>query len=902
MLEGTLAADDASHHRPSSPSDRPANAQEGSEQAQNACHPDKVDKVDVEEPSPNSRNSPTKASISLLQNPNKAGTQAGNRSKEEIERIVEETSKNSPFYLKQQEKNAKLQLDVQALMQREAQVTPEQLAHSTSEVRKLCKALEETRDLSRVIVHVDQDAFYAVESSSKDAFLVPQLAPTCTTQSVEELERPDLKDKPMGVGGTGAGGTLTTANYVARKWGVRSAMATYIARKLCPELIILPPRFDKYTHYSNLIRKVFEKYHPRFTPASLDEAYLDLTEYLEAHPETSADEVVQRIRTEIFETTGLTASAGIACNRMIAKVCSDHNKPNGQFTIKSEPEAILAFMQNLPVRKIPGIGAVAEQHLKALGVEKCGHLAPRLPVLRLLLNPSLFEHCLHISLGIGSNNVDRSDDIQKGIGREQTNSKMSKPEIMYTELQALVNQLEVDMKEAGLAGRCVTLKLTDVKYNKSTRSKTLPTFISKADEMFEVAQDLLVKELLSKPKLHLRLIGVRITVLESSANLAKTASVFKRTAPDSDDDPSSKRLKSTELACPVCSDIVEPSMLSLHVLACLDKQEKPGPSASKATKQSPRKGHTVATSSNSRSTVLEQLQKKPNLFESYCPVCFESVDAANLNLHVAACIDFQEDGDDNGRPIVDKSFAMKLEFNGRREEVGQKGALQCPVCNLDVAPNEATSHVLACLDQKGSTSSERATSSQQDASASLSDSALTAARFLCPLCSNEFPDSIAEDHAEECYVRTNYPDMFEEWLHARSLEQPKATFVQPQLDTCPSYLRKFDDIMELPDDHIRACKSKPRTDSAATESTKLSRQAIQNSKRSTKKGGIERYFGSSNQRFTKSKPPPSDENENVDSLYASTGVKTEQCPACQKNVPIAFLESHIAWCLDRKKA
>ncbi|KAJ3065062.1 hypothetical protein HDU98_011538 [Podochytrium sp. JEL0797] len=486
---------------------------------------------------------------SLLQNPNKAGTAL--RSRDEINAIIHEVSKNSAYSKKLHEKAEKLNAEIDLLKAKAARFSQQDLDASALAVNAIVAARVPTRDLSRVIVHVDMDAFFA---------------------SVEELERPDLKGKPMAVGGPKNGGTLATANYEARKYGVRSAMATYIATKLCPELVILKPSFEKYKYRSDLVRTVFAKYHEKYTPASLDEAYLDITEYLQQHPELTPETLVNQMRTEIFEASELTASAGIACNRMIAKICSDFNKPNGQHLVPSTPKAILEFMKPLPIRKIPGIGNVSDQILKAFGVETCGDL----------VRPNLFDHCVDISLGIGSIEVNRNDDaIPKGMGREQT-AIMKKPEQMFDELEKLAQQLETDLAESGLVAKCVNLKLKDEKFTSFTRAKTMPGYLSTWEDMFNIAQEMLVKELEANPALTLRLIGLRMSTIVKKSDLEvnKNMFVIEPTDPDptaaaDTQQPAPKRLQPIpEIRtqdCPICYSSIEIQMLPTHVTLCLQK-------------------------------------------------------------------------------------------------------------------------------------------------------------------------------------------------------------------------------------------------------------------------------------------------------------------------------------------
>jgi DNA polymerase-4 len=198
----------------------------------------------------------------------------------------------------------------------------------------------------RKIIHLDMDCFYA---------------------AVEMRERPELRDKPIAVGGGGRRGVITTCNYVARKFGIRSAMPGFKARELCPHLVFLPVRFDLYRAESARIRKILLEYTPLVEPLSLDEAYLDVT----ALPRYAWD-IAREIRKRILHETGLTASAGVAPNKMLAKIASDWRKPNGQFAIT--PAEVQQFMVDLPVRKIWGVGPKSAARFEARGIHTCGQL------------------------------------------------------------------------------------------------------------------------------------------------------------------------------------------------------------------------------------------------------------------------------------------------------------------------------------------------------------------------------------------------------------------------------------------------------------------------------------------------------------------------------------------------
>lgn len=197
--------------------------------------------------------------------------------------------------------------------------------------------------LIRKIIHVDMDAFYA---------------------SVEQLDDPNLRGKPVAVGGSSKRGVVSAASYEARKFGVRSAISGMLARKRCPEIIFVKPRFDRYEEISKLIRSVFYEYTNLVEPLSLDEAYLDVTENKKGNP--SATHIAKEIREKIKERTGLNASAGISVNKFIAKVASDINKPNGQKTIP--PEEIIDFLEKLDVKKFFGVGKVTKEKMYKLGI------------------------------------------------------------------------------------------------------------------------------------------------------------------------------------------------------------------------------------------------------------------------------------------------------------------------------------------------------------------------------------------------------------------------------------------------------------------------------------------------------------------------------------------------------
>ena len=200
---------------------------------------------------------------------------------------------------------------------------------------------------SRKIIHLDMDCFYA---------------------AIEQRDHSELRGKPVGVGGArDRRGVLTTCSYEARPFGVRSAMPTFLALQKCPQLIVVPTRFDVYRNESRRIREIFGAFTEKVEPLSLDEAYLDIS-HLAFDPAAVAFEIRERI----FEQTGLTASAGIAATKLLAKIASDMNKPNGQCVVA--PDKVAAFMESLPVRKLWGVGGVSSERLEKRGIRTCGQL------------------------------------------------------------------------------------------------------------------------------------------------------------------------------------------------------------------------------------------------------------------------------------------------------------------------------------------------------------------------------------------------------------------------------------------------------------------------------------------------------------------------------------------------
>jgi len=324
--------------------------------------------------------------------------------------------------------------------------------------------------------------------------------------SVEQLDNPELKGKPLAVGGNEIRGVVSAASYEARQFGVKSAMAGNLAKKLCPNLIFVRPNFERYHEISKQIRKIFLDYTDLVEPLSLDEAYLDVTQNKKGNP--SATLIAQEIRARIFKEVGLTASAGISINKFVAKVASDYNKPNGQKTVN--PEDVLAFLEKLDVRKFYGIGKVTAEKMYQKGIFTGLDLkAKTLEYLDVNFGKS-GRYYFHIVRGLQNSEV-KPNRIRKSLAAERTFSENLSSEIfMLEKLNHIAKEVSKRLTKSKVAGRTVTLKIKFSDFTLQTRSKTLPYFVSDNAIILETAKDLLYQE---KLKNSVRLLGISLSNL-----------------------------------------------------------------------------------------------------------------------------------------------------------------------------------------------------------------------------------------------------------------------------------------------------------------------------------------------------------------------------------------------------
>lgn len=348
----------------------------------------------------------------------------------------------------------------------------------------------------RKIIHVDMDAFFA---------------------SVEQRDNPELRGKPVAVGGSSGRGVVAAASYEARRFGVRSAMPSVTAKRLCPDLIFCKSRFDVYREISQQIRAIFRHHTDLVEPLSLDEAYLDVTE--DKLGIGSATRIAELIRQEIRAKTRLTASAGVSYNKFLAKIASDQNKPDGLCVIR--PGEGARFVAELPIRRFHGVGPKGAEKMARLGIETGGDLAARdIAWLRAHFG-SFAEYLFRAARGIDLRPV-RSSRIRKSVGGERTFSRdLSSGGELRETLEDIIDIVWTSIERAEARGRTVTLKLKYTDFQIFSRAKTVDVAIAEKAQFAALARALL-EEVLPLP-MPIRLMGLTLSKLEQQGGETQSA-------------------------------------------------------------------------------------------------------------------------------------------------------------------------------------------------------------------------------------------------------------------------------------------------------------------------------------------------------------------------------------------
>ncbi|WP_439184311.1 DNA polymerase IV [Carboxylicivirga taeanensis] len=342
--------------------------------------------------------------------------------------------------------------------------------------------------MQRKIIHIDMDAFFA---------------------SVEQRDFPELRGKPVVVGGSSERGVIAAASYEARQFGVRSAMSSKVALRRCPHLIFQKHRFEVYKEVSRQIREIFYEYTDLVEPLSLDEAFLDVTENKKGID--SATQVAREIKQRIFETTQLTASAGVSVNKFLAKVASDQRKPNGMFIIK--PGGVRLFIEQLPIEKFFGVGKKTAEKMHQLDIHKGKDLL-RYDLPRLVQYfGKAGQYFYHIARGIDERPV-RPHRERKSVGIENTFSKdLVDQQQIQTEINRLKAGLQQRVSKSGKQGKTLTLKVKFDNFEQITRSKTIDEWITEK-LLNTLSADLVREAPLNRP---IRLLGLSISNFKEEA-------------------------------------------------------------------------------------------------------------------------------------------------------------------------------------------------------------------------------------------------------------------------------------------------------------------------------------------------------------------------------------------------
>jgi DNA polymerase-4 len=346
---------------------------------------------------------------------------------------------------------------------------------------------------NRKIIHLDMDAFYA---------------------SVEQRDNPELRGRPVAVGGARERGVVAAASYEARQFGVRSAMPGATARRLCPELVFVPPRFEVYKGISGQIRQIFAEYTPLIEPVSLDEAYLDVTENLKGI--ATATQIAKEIRAKILEQTQLTASAGISYNKFLAKLASDFRKPNGQYVVP--PGKGLAFVEGLQVGQFHGIGPVTAARLNQLGIFTGADLREQT------------EAFLHQQFGKAGRYyyaIARAEDhrpvqpdrLRKSVGSETTFAQdLTEFADLLAGIEPALEDVWAWCERSGGRGRTLTLKVKYADFQQITRSRSTTGLIPSKDVLRRLCRELL-EGIFPLPK-GVRLLGLSLSNLNTAERAA----------------------------------------------------------------------------------------------------------------------------------------------------------------------------------------------------------------------------------------------------------------------------------------------------------------------------------------------------------------------------------------------
>ncbi|ORC89806.1 putative DNA polymerase kappa, putative,DNA polymerase IV [Trypanosoma theileri] len=432
----------------------------------------------------------------------KAGLETVDKAKTQA--IIEEISKGSSFYTNEQRKSEMRKKHILQLQRKSSEFKQcicgeknlSRWRHWETKVHQVEEELEAGRHFGNY-VHVDMDMFYA---------------------AVEMKKNPSLASVPLGVG---SAAMLSTTNYAARRHGVRSGMPGFVGRRLCPALVVVPPDFPAYRAEAAAVRRLAAAYDPHFTSVGLDELTMEVSAHLQGagsrSPLTAAD-IAAEFRARVFAETQLTASAGIAPTATLAKIASNYNKPNGQHDLQLRTrEEVIAFMKDLPVRKVPGIGRSTECILQGLGINTLGDVYERRVELCYILTEKLFRFLLAASLGVSgwmdsgnSESDDRTTEAErKSVGQERTFTNLQSGSELQQIAHSNLQDSHKTLLEEEIVCRQVVLKIKRTSFQVQQFSKNLPQYTDDIHILYRAVDELLLP--IMNQYGMIRLLGVRLT-------------------------------------------------------------------------------------------------------------------------------------------------------------------------------------------------------------------------------------------------------------------------------------------------------------------------------------------------------------------------------------------------------
>lgn len=744
--------------------------------------------------------------------------------KDRINEIIQEASKGSLFYKKQAQRQAEIHKSIEKMLNRVKAATPLQVENAKITCDKLVEDLEKQRTYNRIIVHFDLDMFFA---------------------AVEIRDNPELKDKPVAIGGDSM---VSTSNYIARRYGVRAAMPGFIARKLCPELLLIKPNGAKYRQASSEVFSILEQYDPELASMSLDEAYLDLTEYVKGtlesdgleHQEhydgtlpkvwwTRASEIVEEIRQAIFKKTQLTCSAGIACNTLLAKISTDINKPDGQFMVEGYPSDVIDFISKTPVEKVSGIGKVSAQFLNALDIKTCGDIFLKRHFLPLVFYEINVRFYLKVALGDGSTSI-KSEEQRKSKSVERTFAAVKDTVILLDKLDSICEELCTKyLKPYRIRGRTVTVKIKRNTFTTTTKSYSMLVPTNDKLVIYSAAKNLLLSEMANEPpEISYRLLGVKLS------NLA--------------------------------DDGVTTNQITID--AMLRNQE-----LSKMTKTN-NTIHRVDKSQLDQPT-SEEVALRSEL------VTQEEVSGGTTDPVSESGVSDQQSGSSHSQkrhrssePSIESFFKKRYrnsQGDGKSDQV-----LASPLKGTSFFSQEDDEELFGA-DAHGKIDCPNELSQQEQRQNEPNDE-----DFQCPYCFRPFSDfNRLEGHVETCYLKTSF-DVNKSFYSQKSRLSSDSLFL-PAKDKS-----KSNNSQPSPSKKTRAKRQKNSPSVFSTPSSTLSKLALSR-KQSTdiKKPKVSFY-----QKFIES---------NSQSLNQSVKVEPFQCPYCLHGfLNFSSLETHVMMCTKQK--